>query len=121
MSLSAARLSLDLGQQGRLRLLYASPDWPLPNNGHSRGAGIDLSIVREVLDGLAALASYPSARTRRRLLVNGSAFSARLRAPRLPLEKLEVHEMSPHNNAGISLYARDTDITVCDRPPSLCR
>jgi hypothetical protein len=78
-SRSTAGVAFHLGRRGEgLRLSHASLE--AADTGHLLAKGTGCPIVREALEGLPALASYLSARSRRRFLVNGSAFSARSRA-----------------------------------------
>src|SRR6185437_3699336 len=58
--------------------------------------GIRRSIDLDAADGWPPFASYPAARSNRRRLVNGSAFSARSRTLRKTLVELLVHAVSPN-------------------------
>jgi hypothetical protein len=101
ISLSAARVALDLGGRADgLRLLHASPDCAPVDTGQPPGNDTGRPILREVREGPPASASYLSARSRRRFLVNGSAFLARSRArSACCLKNLLSNEIPPHNNA----------------------
>lgn len=97
MSRSATGVAFHLDRRGvGLWLLHASPT--AADMGHPLARGVGCSIPREAREspGPPALTSYFSARSRRRFLVNGSAFLARPRASTARCLKNSLSIDTPH-------------------------